>query len=94
MELLMTLFVAGLFVVLTPGLLVTLPKKGSKLITAAIVHGLIFGVVYHLTHKAVMNYFYEGFAPKPTRPPVRPKPAARPAPRPKPAPRPAPRAAR
>ena len=55
MELFMTLFVAALFVVLTPGILVTLPSKGSK-ITVAIVHGLIFAVIYHLTRKAVSHF--------------------------------------
>lgn len=92
MDLLMTLFVAALFVALTPGVLLTLPSKGSKL-TVAVVHGLVFAVVYHYTHKAVFSYLYEGFAPVPrgkprvvARPPpkgmVRPKPAPRPAPRP------------
>lgn len=51
----MTLFVAALFVALTPGVLVTLPSKGSKL-TSAVVHGLIFAVVYHLTRKAVSHF--------------------------------------
>ena len=60
MELFMSLFVAALFVVLTPGILVSLPPKGSKL-TVAIVHGLVFAVLYHLTHKAVWHYLYEGF---------------------------------
>ena len=51
----MSLFVAALFVVLTPGVLVTLPSKGSKL-TVAVVHGLLFAVVYHLTCKTVSHF--------------------------------------
>jgi len=51
----MSLFVAALFVVLTPGVLVTLPSKGSKL-TVAVVHGLLFAVIYHLTRKAVSHF--------------------------------------
>ena len=72
MDLLMSLFVAALFVALTPGVLLTLPSKGSKL-TVAVVHGLVFAIVYHFTHKAVFNYLYEGFA---TVPRARPRPMA------------------
>jgi len=61
----MSLFVAGLFFVLTPGILVSLPPKGSKY-TVALVHGLVFAVIFHLTHKLVWNALYgdkkEGFA--------------------------------
>jgi len=52
MNLYVTLYVALLFVVLTPGVLLTLPKGGSKLVVAA-VHGLVFAVVYHFTNKLV-----------------------------------------
>ena len=41
-----------LFFVLTPGVLVTLPRKGSKMMVA-LVHALIFAVVWTLTHKIV-----------------------------------------
>ena len=54
---LMTLFTAVLFVVLTPGVLVKLPPGGSML-TVAFVHGLIFALVYHVTHKAVWRMIY------------------------------------
>lgn len=61
MQILMTLFVAALFVVLTPGILLRLPPGGSKL-QVAVVHGLAFALVYHLTHKAVYHFLYdEGF---------------------------------
>ena len=52
MNVLMTIYVALLFVVLTPGVLLTIPKGGSKLVVAA-VHGLVFALVYHFTHKMV-----------------------------------------
>ena len=52
MNLYVTLYVALLFVVLTPGVLLTLPKGGSKIVVAA-VHGLVFAVVYHFTNKLV-----------------------------------------
>jgi hypothetical protein len=54
MNVVVTLYVALLFVVLTPGILLTLPKGGSKLVVAA-VHGLVFAVVYHFTNKAVLK---------------------------------------
>ena len=53
----MTLFTAVLFVVLTPGVLVKLPPGGSML-TVAFVHGLIFALVYHVTHKTVWRWIY------------------------------------
>jgi hypothetical protein len=39
-----------LFVLLTPGVLVSLPPKSSKLVTA-ITHGFIFAVILLLIHK-------------------------------------------
>jgi len=61
MQLLMTLFVAALFYVLTPGILVTLPSKGSKAMVA-LTHALIFAVVFGLVHKSVWHFLYpEGF---------------------------------
>jgi len=52
MNLYLSLYIALLFVLLTPGVLLTLPPGGSKL-TVAVVHGLVFAVVYHLTYKPV-----------------------------------------
>ena len=62
MNVVVTLYVALLFAVLTPGVLLTLPKGGSKLVVAA-VHGLVFAVVYHFTHKAVwkLSLSLDGF---------------------------------
>ena len=56
----MTLFVAALFFVLTPGILLSLPPNGSK-VTVAITHAIVFAIVYCLTHKIVYAYLYEGF---------------------------------
>jgi len=61
MQLWMTLFVAALFYVLTPGILLTLPKGGSKM-TVAATHALVFAVVFGLVHKSVWHFLYpEGF---------------------------------
>ncbi len=56
-HILMTIYVAFLFVILTPGILITLPPNSSKL-TVAIVHGIVFAVLYHFTHKTVWNMTY------------------------------------
>jgi hypothetical protein len=50
----MSLFIAVLFFVLTPGVLVRLPPGGSKWLVAA-THAVVFALVYHLSHKAVWN---------------------------------------
>ena len=62
----MYVWLIGLFVALTPGILVTLPKKGSKVAVAA-THALLFAVVVYLLRK----YQYEGFQ---NTPPVTPMP--------------------
>jgi hypothetical protein len=56
----MTVYVAILFFVLTPGIVLSLPPKGSKIVVAA-THAIVFAVVYSLTHKLVYSYLYEGF---------------------------------
>lgn len=48
----MILYVAVLFFVLTPGILVSLPAGGSKT-TVALVHALVFALVFWATHKIV-----------------------------------------
>ena len=50
----MSLFMALLFVLLTPGVLLRLPPSGP-LLTVAVVHGLLFALVFHFTHKAVFK---------------------------------------
>jgi len=63
MDLVLPLYTALLFVVLTPGILLTLPKGGSKL-TVAAVHGLVFAVVLYFTAKIVVDLTRtEGFGP-------------------------------
>ena len=52
MNLLFSLYVLVLFFVLTPGILVTLPKNGSKMMVTA-VHGAIFAAVLFLTGHSV-----------------------------------------
>ena len=49
---LVSVYVALLFFVLVPGVLLSLPPGGSKLVVAA-VHAVVFGLVYHFTHKIV-----------------------------------------
>ena len=59
---LMSLAIAALFFVLTPGILVTLPAGKGKFVVAA-THAAIFALVFHFTHKTLMNLAqqYEGF---------------------------------
>lgn len=54
MRIVMIIFTILLFVLLTPSILVRLPKKGNKY-TVAFVHGLLFAIIYHFTHKFVKN---------------------------------------
>jgi len=56
----MLLYITALFVALTPGILFTLPGKGSKLLVA-IVHALLFALIYYLTYNQVFGYMMEGF---------------------------------
>ena len=57
----MSLFIAVLFYVLTPGILLRIPVGGSKMAVAA-THAVVFAIVFHFTHKIAWNYFYgEGF---------------------------------
>jgi hypothetical protein len=55
MNVLMSVFIALLFYVLTPGILLSLPSRGSLAMKAA-THAVVFAVVYHFTHKAVWKY--------------------------------------
>ena len=62
MNVAMLIYIAVLFVVLTPGVLVTLPPGGSKMVVI-LVHALLFALIYHLTHKIVyrMTLGMDGF---------------------------------
>ena len=55
----MSVYVALLFVLLTPGVLLRLPPRGS-LLTAALVHGIVFAVVFHFSHKFIWKVAYGG----------------------------------
>jgi hypothetical protein len=60
MKLFMSLYLAALFVALTPGVLVTLPKGGNKY-TVVLVHAVLFVVVWYFTNKMVSRMMREGF---------------------------------
>jgi hypothetical protein len=55
----MSVFVAFLFVLLTPGILIRLPPRGS-LLSAAMVHGIVFAILFYLTHQFVWKALYGG----------------------------------
>lgn len=50
MDLFITFYIAILFFVLTPGILLSLPPGGSKM-TVAAVHAVVFALLFHFTHK-------------------------------------------
>jgi hypothetical protein len=53
----MLLFLALLFFLLTPGVLLSLPSGGSLMAKAA-VHAVVFALLYQLTHKMVWRAMY------------------------------------
>ena len=61
MNAVMLFYVFVLFFVLTPGILLSLPPKGSKYVVAG-VHALVFAIVWGLTHKFVWKRSVEGFS--------------------------------
>jgi hypothetical protein len=54
------LYTIVLFVLLTPGILLRLPPKGSPLVVA-IVHGAVFALIMFLNHKAVSRLSFDVF---------------------------------
>jgi hypothetical protein len=54
---------ALLFILLTPGLIVRIPQRGS-LLSASIVHGIIFAILYYSISRIVFNYTKENFTEK------------------------------
>jgi hypothetical protein len=52
MNLVVFAFMVLLFVALTPGIFLTLPSGASKT-TVAFVHGIVFALVWWVSHKAV-----------------------------------------
>jgi hypothetical protein len=78
------LYMAALFAVMSPGVFVRFPKNCSKLVVAA-THGAAFVVVFWLTHKFVIRLGrrmgYEGFqTAAPVPPPPMPMPGGPPMP--------------
>lgn len=65
MSLVVSAYAALLFFILTPSVLLRLPKNGSKL-TVALVHAIVFGLLFWLTHKFVwrMGQRLEGMTEK------------------------------
>ena len=57
----MSLFIAVLFFVLTPGIFLSLPANASFRMRAMF-HAVIFALIYHLTHKMVWNTLYGGYS--------------------------------
>jgi hypothetical protein len=53
MNLIMFIFSAVLFFLLTPGIILSLPPGGSKMMVAA-THAVVFGVVFTLSHNMLM----------------------------------------
>ena len=77
-NLFMVVYTAVLFYVLTPGILLSLPPKSSKMLVAA-THALLFALIFKLTHKAAwrLSLRLEGFqdntaAQPPTKPRTKP----------------------
>ena len=52
MNVVMFVYAFLLFFVLTPGILLSLPPKGSKMIVA-LTHAFVFALVWHFTNKLV-----------------------------------------
>lgn len=52
MSLVVSLYAAILFFLLTPAILLRLPPSGGKY-TVAAVHALVFALIFHFTHKIV-----------------------------------------
>ncbi len=53
----MMLYIFLLFFILTPGILLRLPPKGSKY-TVALIHAGVFALVYHFTNKLVLKAIF------------------------------------
>jgi hypothetical protein len=54
-----------LFFLLTPGLLVTLPSRLQNKIVIAMVHAILFGVLYYLSKDFFYNLFVFGVVKNP-----------------------------
>ena len=54
MNLVMFIVSAVLFFLLTPGIILSLPPGGSKMVVAA-THAVVFGIVFTLSHNMLMG---------------------------------------
>lgn len=54
MDIFMILYAAALFYLLTPGIIVKFPANGSNK-TIALTHGVIFALLWSISHKFVWN---------------------------------------
>ena len=52
MSLIVSIYAAVLFFLLTPAILLRLPPNGSKF-TVAAVHAIVFAIIFHFTNKIV-----------------------------------------
>lgn len=52
------LYSALLFFVLTPGILLSLPPGGSKMVVA-LVHALVFALVFYFTQDMVLRFSHD-----------------------------------
>jgi len=55
MNVVVAIFLALLFLVLTPGVVLRLPPNGSKL-TVAFVHAIVFGIIVYFTEHLVWKW--------------------------------------
>jgi len=74
MGLVVSIYAAILFFLLTPAILVRLPPGGSKW-TVAAVHAIVFAILFHFTHKFVwrLGARFEGMETETETPTVNPK---------------------
>lgn len=57
MHIYMLIYITLLFFILSPGVLITIPNIDSKVIPA-LVHSIVFTIVYYYTYKLVWEYIY------------------------------------
>lgn len=62
MDMFMAIYCAILFFILSPGVLLRIPKNGSKFVVAG-VHAVVFGIVAFFTCKIVSNFLQKVAAP-------------------------------
>jgi len=51
----MILYMTALFILFTPGIVVTVPPRGSPL-TVAITHGFLFAIILYFSQKAIWKH--------------------------------------